>query len=237
MSQPTLSVIVPAWNEEKYIGRAIGSLRRAAQVYERERGCTAEIIAVDNNSQDHTGDVAREHGAQVVLEPRRGYGRACLAGIAALNPGVEVVTFMDADGSDDPADLPRLVAALDQADMAIGSRVHGAEAGSLAPMQRAGNRLATFLLRILYGARCTDLGPFRAIRRDALERLSMRDLNFGWTIEMQIKARRANLRVVELPVAYRRRRGGRSKVSGSLRGSILAGAKILWTILRYRFSD
>jgi len=104
-------------------------------------------------------------------------------------------------------------------------------------MQRAGNRLATFLLSILYGARCTDLGPFRAIRRDALERLSMRDLNFGWTIEMQIKARRANLRVVELPVAYRRRRGGRSKVSGSLRGSILAGAKILWTILRYRFSD
>jgi glycosyltransferase involved in cell wall biosynthesis len=225
---PKVALIIPALDEEAAIRGTLVGLPRET---------LAQIIVVDNGSHDRTAEQARLGGAQVILEPRRGYGRACLAGIAALDRGVEVVTFMDADGSDDPADLPRLVAALDQADMAIGSRVHGAEAGALAPMQRAGNRLATFLLSILYGARCTDLGPFRAIRRDALERLSMRDLNFGWTIEMQIKARRANLRVVELPVAYRRRRGGRSKVSGSLRGSILAGAKILWTILRYRFSD
>jgi glycosyltransferase involved in cell wall biosynthesis len=223
-----VALIIPALDEEAAIRGTLEAL---------PRGALAQIIVVDNGSRDRTAEQARTAGAQVVLEPHRGYGRACLAGIAAIDPRVEVVAFMDADGSDDPADLPRLVAALDQADMAIGSRVHGAEAGSLAPMQRAGNRLATFLLSVLYGARCTDLGPFRAIRRDALERLSMRDLNFGWTIEMQIKARRANLRVVELPVAYRRRRGGRSKVSGSLRGSILAGAKILWTILRYRFSD
>jgi glycosyltransferase involved in cell wall biosynthesis len=225
---PKVALIIPALDEEAAIRGTLEGLPRET---------LAQIIVVDNGSRDRTAEQARTAGAQVVLEPRRGYGRACLAGIAALNPAVEVVAFMDADGSDDPADLPRLVAALDQADLAIGSRVQGAEAGSLAPMQRAGNRLATFLLSILYGARCTDLGPFRAIRRDALERLSMCDLNFGWTIEMQLKARRANLRVVELPVAYRRRRGGRSKVSGSLRGSILAGAKILWTILRYRFSD
>jgi glycosyltransferase involved in cell wall biosynthesis len=225
---PKVALIIPALDEEAAIRGTLEGLPRET---------LAQIIVVDNGSRDRTAEQARTAGAQVVLEPRRGYGRACLAGIATLNPAVEVVAFMDADGSDDPADLPRLVAALDQADLAIGSRVQGAEAGSLAPMQRAGNRLATFLLSILYGARCTDLGPFRAIRRDALERLSMCDLNFGWTIEMQLKARRANLRVVELPVAYRRRRGGRSKVSGSLRGSILAGAKILWTILRYRFSD
>lgn len=225
---PKVALIIPALDEEAAIRSTLEALPRAA---------LAQIIVVDNGSRDRTAERARAGGAQVILEPLRGYGRACLAGIAALDPGVEVVAFMDADGSDDPADLPRLIAALDQADMAIGSRVQGAEAGSLAPMQRAGNRLATFLLSILYGARYTDLGPFRAIRRYALERLAMRDLNFGWTIEMQIKARRANLRVVELPVAYRRRRGGRSKVSGSVRGSILAGAKILWTILRYRFSD
>jgi glycosyltransferase involved in cell wall biosynthesis len=226
---PKVALIIPALDEEATIRGTLDGL---------PRGALAQIIVVDNGSRDRTAEQARTGGALVVLEPRRGYGRACLAGIAALDPGVEVVAFMDADGSDDPADLPRLVAALDQADMAIGSRLLGsAEAGSLAPMQRAGNRLATFLLSIFYGASYTDLGPFRAVRRDALVRLAMRDLNFGWTIEMQIKARRANLRVVELPVSYRRRRGGRSKVSGSLRGSVLAGAKILWTILRYRFSS
>jgi glycosyltransferase involved in cell wall biosynthesis len=223
-----VALIIPALDEEAAIRATLEGLPWAA---------LAQTIVVDNGSRDRTSEQARAGGAQVVLEPRRGYGRACLAGIAALDPRVEVIAFMDADGSDDPADLPRLVAALDHADMVIGSRVEGAEAGSLAPMQRAGNRLATFLLGILYGARCTDLGPFRAIRRDALERLAMRDLNFGWTIEMQIKARRANLRVVELPVAYHRRRGGRSKISGSLWGSIRAGTKILWTILRYRLSD
>jgi glycosyltransferase involved in cell wall biosynthesis len=225
---PKVALIIPALDEEAAIRCTLEAL---------PRGALAQIVVVDNGSRDRTAEQARAGGAHVILEPRRGYGRACLAGIAGLDPDVEVIAFMDADGSDDPEDLPRLVAALDQADMVIGSRVQGAQAGSLAPMQRAGNRLATFLLGILYGARYTDLGPFRAIRRDALRRLAMRDLNFGWTIEMQIKARRTNLRVVELPVTCRPRRGGRSKVSGSVRGSILAGAKILWTILRYRFSD
>jgi glycosyltransferase involved in cell wall biosynthesis len=225
-----VALIIPALNEEQAIGATLDALAGQA---------LAQIIVVDNGSSDRTGEVARTRGAQVVLEPRRGYGQACLAGIAALELGTGIVVFMDADGSDDPAELGRLVAPLvrGEADFVIGSRLLGErEAESLAPQQRFGNRLAALLLRALYGAPYTDLGPFRAIRRDALARLAMRDTNFGWTAEMQIKARRQGLRVLEIPVRHRRRRGGKSKISGSLRGSFLAGAKIIWTILRYRLS-
>lgn len=225
-----VALIIPALNEEDTIAATLDGLAGHA---------LTQLIVVDNGSADRTAEIARAHGARVVAEPRRGYGRACLAGLAAIGPDIDVVVFMDADGSDDPSDLGRLLEpiARGQADLVIGSRVLGTrEAGALTAQQQLGNRLATYLLRLFYGARSTDLGPFRAIRRDALVRLGMRDTNFGWTVEMQAKALRAGLRVNEVPVRYRRRRGGRSKVSGSVRGSLLAGAKILWTILRYRFS-
>ena len=225
-----VALIIPALNEEETIAAALDGLARQA---------LAQVVVVDNGSSDHTAEVARRCGALVVSEPRRGYGQACLAGLAVLEPNASIVVFMDADGSDDPADLERLLGPIrrGEADFVIGSRALGErERGSLSRQQRFGNRLASMLLRVLYGAHCTDLGPFRAIRREALEKLSMRDTNFGWTVEMQIKARRHGLRVREVPVRYRRRRGGKSKVSGSVRGSIPAGAKILWTILRYRFS-
>jgi len=224
-----VALILPALNEEKALAATLDSLARRP---------LAQVIVVDNGSVDGTAAAARARGVQVVTELRRGYGRACLAGIAALPGDIGVVAFMDADGSDDPADLARLLDPIqrDEAELVIGSRALGqAEPGALTLQQRLGNRLATALLRFLYGARYTDLGPFRAIRREALDRLGMRDTNFGWTVEMQLKAARHHLRVREVPVHYRRRRGGRSKISGTFRGTILAGAKILWTILRYRF--
>jgi glycosyltransferase involved in cell wall biosynthesis len=228
---PLVALILPALDEEQAIGATLDSLAGRS---------LAQVIVVDNGSRDRTAEVARLRGAQVVHEPRRGYGWACLAGMAALDPQIETVAFMDADGSDDPDDLPKILAPIErgEADLVIGSRVLGErEAGSLSPQQRFGNRLAASLLRLFYGVRYTDLGPFRAIRRDALRTLAMTDKNFGWTVEMQIKARRRGLRVLEVPVRYRRRRAGESKVSGTAKGSILAGAKILWTILRYRIAE
>ncbi len=232
-----VALIIPALNEEEAIGAVLSEL---AEVCAREPSLQpAQVIVVDNGSNDRTAERALNQGAQIVSEPRRGYGRACLAGIARVSPEVDVVVFMDADGSADPSDLVRLVApiARGEAELVLGSRVLGeVEPASLTHQQRLGNALAATLLRALYGARCTDLGPFRAIRRDALARLGMRDTNFGWTIEMQIRAHQKCLRVLELPVRSRCRRAGRSKISGSLRASLLAGAKIVWTILRYRFS-
>ena len=225
-----VALILPALDEEQAIGATLDSLAGRD---------LAQLIVVDNGSRDRTAEVARSRGAQVVQEPRRGYGWACLAGIAALMPQIETVVFMDADGSDDPDDLPQILApiARGEADLVIGSRASGErESGSLSPHQQFGNWLAASLLRVFYGARHTDLGPFRAIRVDALRGLAMTDKNFGWTVEMQIKARRHGLRVIEVPVRYRRRRAGESKVSGTAKGSILAGAKILWTILRYRIA-
>jgi len=221
------ALIIPALHEEAAIGPTLEALRGAA---------LDQLIVVDNGSTDRTAEVARAHGAEVVAEPRRGYGQACLAGMAALRPEVTVVAFMDGDGSDDPADLPRLLDPIvrGEAEMVLGSRVLGSrEAGALTPQQRFGNALATGLLRLFHGARYTDLGPFRAIRRDALERLRMRDTNYGWTIEMQIKATRHKLRVKGIPVSYRRRRAGQSKISGTLRGTFSAGMKIIWTLFRY----
>lgn len=196
------------------------------------------IVVVDNGSSDDTASVARPYGAVVVSEPRGGYGAACLAGLASLRATPpDAVAFMDGDGSDDPGDLPSLLAPLasNEADLVIGSRVLGErEPGSLTPVQLFGNSLATRLLALFYGVRFTDLGPFRAIRWAAFERLGMRDRDYGWTVEMQARALAGALRCAEIPVRYRRRRAGRSKVAGNLRGSALAGWKILTTIGRVR---
>jgi len=223
------ALIIPALDEEPVIGRTLDQV---------PPGLYREIIVADNGSRDRTAEIARAHGATVVCEPERGYGAACLRAIAALPAGLEAVVFMDGDGSDDPAEAVLLLAPIYQgrADLVIGSRTLGhAEEGSLQPHQIFGNRLATCLIRIGFGHRYTDLGPFRAIRADALRQLGMRDRNYGWTIEMQIKALRHKLRVVEAPVSYRKRVGV-SKISGNWRASIAAGFKIIWTVFRLAVS-
>jgi len=197
-----------------------------------------EIVVVDNGSTDGTDLVAQRLPVRLVREERRGYGSACLAGVAALEASrPEVIVFLDGDYSDHPEEMPRLLTAIEAgADLVIGSRALGErEPGALLPQARFGNLLACFLIRLLYGHRYTDLGPFRAIRWDAYRSLGMRDTNFGWTCEMQVKALRAGLRVAEVPVSYRRRVGV-SKITGTVSGTLAAGYKILWTIARYGFS-
>ena len=219
-----VGVVIPARNEAEGLRHVLAELPREV---------ADEVIVVDNGSTDATAAVAAAAGARVVDEPVPGYGRACLAGIAALPPAVDTVVFLDADHADDPQELPTLLEpiARGEADLVIGSRCARAERGSLTPQQRAGNALACALLRWGFGVRCTDLGPFRAIRRAALERLDMRDLTYGWTVEMQAKAAKAGLRMVEVAVGYRPRIG-RSKISGTLKGAALAGITILATIVR-----
>jgi glycosyltransferase involved in cell wall biosynthesis len=232
-----ISFIIPAFNEEAALAPMLDGLWAALDA----TGCAgANIIVVDNGSTDGTAKIAREYGARVVSEPRRGYGQACLAGIAALPAGTEIVIFLDADGSDDPRDLERLLPPLrrGKAEMVIGSRTAAArEFGAFTPQQAFGNWLATRLMRLFFGSRYTDLGPFRAIRLEALDELHMQDTNFGWTIEMQIKAHRLGLSVVEIPVNYRKRIAGESKISGTFVGTARAGWKILWTIARYGLSS
>jgi len=223
------ALIVPALNEEPAIGHTLDLVPR--DLYR-------EIIVADNGSRDRTADVARARGATVVSEPQRGYGAACLRAMEALPPGIEAVVFMDADASDNPAEAALLVEPIleGRADLVIGSRTLGrAEPGSLEPHQIFGNRVAVWIVHLLFGHRYTDLGPFRAIRAEALRELGMRDRGYGWTIEMQIKALRHKLRVIELPVSYRRRIGV-SKISGDWRASMAAGAKITWTVLRLALS-
>lgn len=218
-----IAIVIPAYNEEESIARVLHDL---------PAGLGRASIVVDNASSDRTAEVAREAGATVVFEARRGYGSACLRGIASVAPDVEVVVFLDGDYSDHPDELPSLVRPIlaNRADLVIGSRVLGeCEPGALLPQARVGNRLAVFLIRCLWGYAYTDLGPFRAIRKSALEQLGMRDRDFGWTVEMQIRALEEGLRICEVPVSYRRRLG-RSKITGTIRGSISAGAKILYTI-------
>lgn len=218
-----VAVIIPALNEEQGIGKIVAALPNWLD----------EIIVVDNGSRDRTSDVARAAGARVLLEPRRGYGLACLKGIAHLD-APDVLVFLDGDYSDYPQEMHRLVDPIagGEADLVIGSRVLGRrETGALTLQARFGNWLACTLMRIFWRTRYTDLGPFRAIRFSEFTRLGMCDPNYGWTVEMQIKAARLGLRAREVPVSYRRRLG-KSKVSGTFRGVIGAGWKILFVIFR-----
>ncbi len=227
-----VTVIIPAYNEVQALPQVLGDLPRVGRV-----------IVVDNASTDPTPDVARLCGAEVVTEPRRGYGSACLAGIARIQNSVdagqeppEIVVFIDGDYSDHPEELSLLVQPIlaGEADFVLGSRLLGErEAGAMPPQSVYGNKLACSLMRLFWGARYTDLGPFRAISWKALQRLGMQDRDFGWTIEMQIKACLSQLRTREVPVRYRRR-VGISKISGTLIGTIRAGYKILYTVARYR---
>jgi glycosyltransferase involved in cell wall biosynthesis len=188
-----------------------------------------EVIVVDGGSKDRTAERARAAGANVVVEPRRGYGRALMAGIAAVPAGATVVLFIDGDGSDRPDMIPAVLAPIEkgEADFVLGSRLRGErEPGSLAPAQIVAGHLAGLLIRLLYGVRFTDMSPFRAIRRDALERLGMREDTFGWNLEMQMRVAAAGLRAVEVPVGQRRRAGGVSKVSGSW----LTAVRAAWVI-------
>lgn len=219
----TVAVIIPVLNEAQALPHVLAAIPRWI-------ACT---IVADNGSVDGSGDLARQHGARVVSEPRRGYGRACLAAIAALPPA-DIVVFLDGDASDDVSEMAKLVApiAAGDADFVLGSRTLGQrESGALTPQQVFGNWLACLLIRWIWRRRFTDLGPFRAIRSDALERLGMTDKDYGWTVEMQVRAAQLGLACKEVPVRYRRRIGT-SKVSGTARGVIGAGTKILYIIMR-----
>ena len=221
-----ISVIIPALNEEEPIASVVRECFAT--------GLPSEVIVVDNSSADRTAERAREAGARVVRAPR-GYGRACAAGVRALSPECDVVVFIDGDGSDCPEFMPHLIdpIAAGKFDFVIGSRARGQrESGSMNSQQILSGRIVGVLLRFLYGIVYTDMCPFRAIRRDALAKLNMREQTYGWNLEMQMKAARARLRILEIPVNHRRRTGGQSKVSGTLRGTFVAGARILATLVR-----
>ncbi|MCA8922886.1 MAG: glycosyltransferase family 2 protein [Planctomycetes bacterium] len=226
---PRVVVVIPALDEEASLGLVLDAIPRSVEA----------VVVCDNGSRDRTAEVARARGAIVVHEPQRGYGAACLRALEAVRQRPEgppdVVCFLDADFSDYPEDLPRLIEpiASGDADLVLGSRMLLPEArAALLPQARFGNQLATCLIRLLWGARFTDLGPFRAIRWDVLEQVELRDPNYGWTVELQIKAARRGLRALEVPVRYRRR-VGTSKITGTLRGTLGAGTKILTTIGRH----
>jgi len=223
-------LIIPALNEAESIGPLLAEVNREV---------VDGIVVADNGSSDGTAERAAAGGAIVVHEARRGYGSACLGAIRE-GPEADILVFMDGDGSDDPHEIEMLLAALldFEADLAIGSRVLGeAEKGALTPVQRFGNRLTCSLVRLFWSVHYTDLGPFRAIRRTAYDRLTMSDPDFGWTIEMQVKAAQQQLPLVEIPVTCRVRRAGRSKVSGTFLGSLSAGNKILRYVLVAKFKE
>jgi glycosyltransferase involved in cell wall biosynthesis len=221
-----VALVIPVIDEGATIAGVVRSVARDV---------VDEIIVVDGGSRDDTVAQAESAGARVIVEPRAGYGAACLAGVRAASPDCGVVAFIDGDGSDDPADLARLVAPIraGEQDFVIGSRALGRrEEGSMGAHQLLAGRLAGLAMRALYGVRYTDMGPLRAIRRDALERLGMRERTYGWNLEMQMRAARGGLRILELPVAHRRRAGGASKVAGSLRGTLRASWNIAATFVR-----
>lgn len=226
---PVIKVIIPAFNEENGVGQVI---------HEIPKDIVSEIIVVNNASTDQTETIARAAGATVLREPVPGYGRACLKGISYLKDSVplpDIVVFLDADHSDYPGEIRELIKPLvhAEADLVIGSRALGQkEKGSMTPQQIFGNWLATRLLKLFYGVKFTDLGPFRAIRYQSLLALDMQDKTYGWTVEMQLKAARKKMKCVEVPVTYRRRIGF-SKISGTLKGTIMAGYKIISTIFKY----
>ena len=222
---PIISVIIPVFNEESSIGRVLDDLPQEK---------LKEIIVVDNACTDNTAEVAQKHGARVVEETRRGYGSACLKGISELN-GTDIIVFVDGDYSDYPEELEKLVEPIKtgEADFVLGSRMILPDSrAALLPQARYGNQLATYLIILFFGYRFTDLGPFRAIRYESLKQLSMVDIDFGWTVEMQIKAVKHGLRIKEIPVHYRKRIGI-SKITGTISGTIRAGVKIIYTIFKY----
>lgn len=225
---PLIKVIIPAYNEENAIANVIRDIP----------GIVQEVIVVNNGSTDRTAEVAAKAGATVLTENRKGYGYACLKGLDHIEhskDGADIVVFLDGDYSDHPEELPEITGPIAQGnmDMVIGARVSALrESGAMTPQQVFGNRLACTLMKWFFGAKYTDLGPFRAIRYDSLQALKMEDKTYGWTVEMQLKALKQKLRYTEVPVNYRNRIGV-SKVSGTVKGTIMAGYKILLWIFKY----
>lgn len=223
-----IDVVIPANNEEKAIRHVLNEIPKAL---------VSRIVVVDNASSDRTAEYARSEGAEVVREDNPGYGRACLRGLRWIKASghiPDIVVFLDGDYSDFPEYMPDLVQPIidGKADLVIGSRALGKlEKGSMTIPQLFGNWLATRLIRVFYGYRFTDLGPFRAIRYSALQAINMQDKDYGWTVEMQVKAAKQGLRCMEIPVPYRKRIGT-SKISGTIKGTLLAGNKILWIIFK-----
>lgn len=228
-SKPVIHVIIPAFNEEGSIGKVLSEI---------PRGLVHEVIVVNNGSSDRTREVALQSGATVLDEPKPGYGRACLRGIAYSASQIrlpDIVVFLDGDYSDYPDEMPALLKPIleNEADFVIGSRALGErQKGSMTIQQIFGNWLATSLLKLFFKAKFTDLGPFRAIRYESLLRLDMKDTTYGWTVEMQLKAAREKLRFAEVPVRYRKRIGV-SKISGTVKGTLMAGYRILYTLFKY----
>ncbi len=222
----SIALIIPVWNEEAVIGRVLAEV---------PPGSVDRVIVVDGGSRDRTVEVARAAGATVVTQRRRGYGAACHEGAAAADLA-DILVFLDGDYSDPPALIPALLAPIQagRADLVLGSRVLGGmERGALPPQAVLGNRLVTALIALLYRRRLTDLPSFKAVRRTWLERFAMQELTYGWTTEMVVKAIRTGCRIIEVPVPYRRRGGGQSKVAGTVRGTVLAAYHLLATALRY----
>ena len=228
MSTEKVAIVIPALNEEDALRQLLPEIPPNFAQW---------VIVADNGSTDATAAIARANGAIVAHEPQRGYGRNCLKGFqTACTLGADIVLFMDGDGSDDPADLAMMLAPVSEgrADLTIGSRVSKrAEPGAILPQARLGNWLVSRLLRLLYGARIVDIGSYRVIRCDALAALQMQEMTFGWPVEMLVKAAKAHYRIIELPIHYRRRSHGRSKVAGTVAGSVKAAYFMLRTTFRY----
>ena len=224
--KPFISVIIAALNEEEAIANVVNAVPKKL---------VDEIVVVDNGSNDRTAEIAAAAGARIVKEPVPGYGRAFRAGLRSISPQCEIVVFLDGDGSDCPEMMDRLVRPIIEgtADFVIGSRTQGVrERGSMNFHQVFAGYMVGSILRFLYGVRSTDMGPFRAIRRDTLERLGLREETYGWPLEMQMRAAQRGVRTVEVPVDYRRRAGGHSKIAGTVRGSVLAATRIMLTLAR-----
>jgi len=226
--KPAISIIIPVLNEEESIAAVLGDIPAAL---------AAEVLVVDNGCTDRTIPIARSLGAQIVTAPQRGYGAACYAGTLAANG--DILVYLDGDYSDYPEEMTQLVAPLvaGEADLVLGSRLARGDlpAEAMPLQQRFGNWLTAWLMRRLYNIAVTDLSPFRAVRKRVVLSLEMQEMTFGWPTEMMVKAARAGLRLTEVPVRYRPRLGGKSKISGTLRGTILAGYYILMTTFRYAF--
>ena len=230
-----VDLVIPVYNEARNIGHLFNALEPL-----KEHGLIRHIVIGDNNSTDDSADLARQRGAVVVYEKKRGYGAACLAAInwieTQTDPPPDAIAFLDADLADDPEHLRILIEVLDEHDLALGSRRDLAEKNALNPTQRLGGIIAATAIFLVTGHRYHDLGPMRAIRFEAYQKLNMKDKTWGWTVEMQLKAAMSKMRIKELPVPYRKRLHGKSKISGTVIGTIRAGLRILWTIFIIRLT-